>query len=230
MERPPRVSSFGLVDEHGTPLPAAVQEALSALVPRLARDVPQLRDDAVIAELLEKVGQTLVRRTAETPIKNLRGYAWVVLRRAAVLYVERFAGRVDRATLAGDEGAAVLATLETQIGTAEVIEREILYDQALGVLSDVERRICAYKRFGYTSEEIGEREGMSVDAVNSSYYRCKQRIGEVLGGAGHGRTEVPASSESRHSRPDSAQEAGHEHPDGKAGGRHWRARPAPRRG
>jgi len=224
MDRLSPGSPSGLVDSSGAPLRAELQDVLWRLAPRLMRAFPQLRDEAVIANVLEAVGRRIARREQEAgPLHQLHGYAWVALRRAGLELVQRLPMLVDQATLGAEASAAVLASLPGSLGSPEQIERELMYEEALQSLTDLERRICGFKRLGFTSEEIGARETLSVAQVDTYYYRAKGKIRKIL-------TEPVARPDARAPRsgtvatsPEPPSTAGDKQHDAKPGRPRWTA-------
>ncbi len=53
-----------LVDPYGRPLDDRLQVVLRAMVPRLRRDFPAIRDDVLITDVLEQAGRSIVEGIA----------------------------------------------------------------------------------------------------------------------------------------------------------------------
>jgi DNA-directed RNA polymerase specialized sigma24 family protein len=61
------------------------------------------------------------------------------------------------------------------------VERRILLREVLDLLSEDERRVCFWKKVGFSSEEIAARRGGSAAAVDTLFSRAKQKIRVALG-------------------------------------------------
>jgi len=88
--------------------------------------------------------------------------------------------RIARATVAGDEGADVLDSLRANLGTPEQIEAGILVQEVLAQLTPEEQLICVWKRIGYSSREIAQQQGTTVERVNTFFHRVKRQVREAL--------------------------------------------------
>lgn len=82
------------LDRDGLPLPAVLQRVLAGLAPRLRRQFPQLRDDAVQLQILETAGQRVARRLVRAPVDRLHGYTWVAIRTGALSHLRRTSERL----------------------------------------------------------------------------------------------------------------------------------------
>lgn len=174
---------FGLVDRRtGRPLSPHIQRALFDRLPRFKREFPSLQDEAVVAEILEETGSRIAE-LEERPgtIERLEAYTWVALRRTAVARLRQGSMRI--VTVGSEESEAALATIPAKLGSAAQIEREILYEEALGSLKDEEREVCVLKSIGFSSREIAKSLGPSVTttAVNTIFHRAKAKIRRILG-------------------------------------------------
>jgi RNA polymerase sigma factor (sigma-70 family) len=170
------------LDETGQPLPAHIQSALRSLLPRLRRDFPTLQDEAIITDIVEAAGRKIAdaeRRLG--PLEALHGYAWVTLRSVAVSRVRRVREGVNRVVTLDTKHNLAVAAAPGSVGTPEAIEREILLRELFAVLPPRERRIAVLKKLGFSSQEIGDRYGMSAAAVNMTYSRVRAKIRAALG-------------------------------------------------
>jgi len=108
-----------LLDENGHPLSARVQEALHALRPRFRLAFPLLRDEAVIASLMEQAGWRVIEAERRLgTIDKLHGYAWVTLRSVALSHLRGSQGQLAQATLGSAESNNVLAAVPGRIRDA----------------------------------------------------------------------------------------------------------------
>lgn len=170
------------VDQAGQPLSDRLQQVLHALRPRLRRQFPDLRDDVVIAEVLEEAGRRIVERErCGGPIERLRGYAWVATRHAASSRLRRGSMRLQQQTIDGPQSVAAIAELPAERASAGDVEREILFAQVLALLSEDERRMCIWKKAGFTSRQIARYRGQSTEAVDTMFFRVKQKVRKALG-------------------------------------------------
>jgi RNA polymerase sigma factor (sigma-70 family) len=179
----------GYVDEAGEPLDQHVQEVLRALLPRFRRDFPTIRDETIIADIMESAGRRVAaaeRRLGRRLEKSeLAPYAFVTIRSVAVSRVRLNSFAQANAELT--ESTGILSAVPATIGSPEAMEREILLREILAMLAPEERRIVILKSAGFSSEEIGERVGASASSVDMQYSRLRARI----------RAELMASDRSR---------------------------------
>ena len=74
-----------LVDARGRPFAPRIEQSLLGLYGRLRRRFPQLREEVVLAEVLEEAGRRIVRHEEQRgELSNLHGFTWVVVRSVAV--------------------------------------------------------------------------------------------------------------------------------------------------
>jgi hypothetical protein len=130
------------VDRTGQPFPDRIQQTLRRLEPRLRRRFPLIRDEVVLAEILEEAGRLIVKRElAVGPIEKLRGFAWVTIQNVAKSRLRGAPMRLQQATLDSVESEAVLVQLPAQRGSPDAIERRLLVDQISQSLSVEERHV-----------------------------------------------------------------------------------------
>lgn len=170
-----------LVDETGQPLSPHIADALVSLVPRLLREFPLIRDQALLTDLIEEAGRRVVKREHRSgPIEHLHGYAWVTLRSVARSWVRRGSSRLALNTLTSDESTTTLHGLAATIGSAEQIERTILRRQVLALLTREERLVCTRRALGFSSREIATLTGTSAGAVDTLLSRTKTRLRKLF--------------------------------------------------
>ena len=176
-------ATIGLLDDTGQPFGAHIDSALRALLPRLEREFPTLRDETVLVEVLEEAGRKIAdHERRDGPIEKLHAYAWVAIRSVATSRLRRGSMRIARATFAGDDALDVLGTVQASIGTPEQIEAEILVRELLAQLTPEEQLLCVAKRLGFSSKEIAEEQGTTVERVNTFFHRVKQKMRVALRG------------------------------------------------
>jgi len=176
-------ATIGLIDETGQPFGAHIDSVLRALLPRLEREFPSLRDETVLVEVLEEAGRKIAdHERRDGPIEKLHAYAWVAIRSVATSRLRRGSMRIARATFAGDDALDVLGTVQASIGTPEQIEAEILVRELLAQLTPEEQLLCVAKRLGFSSKEIAEEQGTTVERVNTFFHRVKQKMRDALRG------------------------------------------------
>ena len=185
-----RLGSVMLVDAHGVPFPDELQDVLTALVPRLLRQFPQVQDPVLLVEVLEDAGQRVHRRQMERgALANVYGFAWVTVRNVTLSRLQRGSSQVTLRTVQEHEAALHLANLPAREASPEAIERRILVREAFAHLSPDERLILAWKQAGCTSAWIAERLGRTVPAVDTAHTRAKHRLRRLLEGGGGGQVK-----------------------------------------
>jgi RNA polymerase sigma factor (sigma-70 family) len=190
------LANLGLLDANGKPFSSHVERALRELAPRLLRQFPTLKDEAVLADVLEEAGRKIAEHERRAgPIEKLHGYAWVAIRSVALSRMRRGSMRMERATVRTD-AQALLSGMASDVGTADEIERAILVDEILAQLSDQERTLFMWKKAGFSSKEIARGLGSSVAAVDQLFHRLKEKIQRALG-VGGGALTVTAADERR---------------------------------
>ena len=167
-----------LLDQYGKPFPDDIQRVLDELVPRLRRKFPIIRDEVVLVEILEQAGRQIVDHLQEEgPIERLYGFAWVTLRNVAISRLRRSPHLLKESRVRSVDALARLSA--SQSGPAE-IEYEILLREVLSRLSPRERFIAIRKKAGFSSQEIGEHIGMSVSAVDTTFWRIRRKVQKLL--------------------------------------------------
>jgi RNA polymerase sigma factor (sigma-70 family) len=174
--------TLGLLDSNGKPLAERIQRALTGLLPKVRRQFPSLRDDIVLAEVVEEAGRRIANREERGgPIEQLHAYAWVTLRSVATSHVRKPSNRLIRDTVGSTAGAIHLASAQASYGSPDEIERDILMREALEALSEEERVVCMWKTAGYSAQEIAKSQGRSVVAVDTLFSRAKQKLRRAFG-------------------------------------------------
>ena len=120
------LAKLPLLDESGRPLDARIQSALASLKRRFAREFEQIRDEAVIASIFESAGRSIEKREERNgPIERLYGFAWVVLKNAALSHLRSPSGRIEALSAFGPNGIRLLEDRHAIRGSPEQIEREV---------------------------------------------------------------------------------------------------------
>ena len=88
--------------------------------------------------------------------------------------------RVVRSSLESEASESVLSRVASETGSAEQIERAILFDEILARLTPDERMVCIWKKAGFSSKEIADRLGHSVGAVDTLFHRIKTKVQRML--------------------------------------------------
>ena len=172
---------LGLLDHAGRQFAPHIDDALRALSSKLQREFPALRDETVIIEVLESAGRKIAEHEQrEGPIEKLHAYAWVAVRNEATSRLRRGSMRIARATMAGEDAESLLTVAHASVGTPEQIEADILMQELLSQLTPEEQMVCAWKRLGFSSKEIAQHQGTSVERVNTFFHRVKQKIRDRL--------------------------------------------------
>ena len=179
MERMPK---YTLLDENGNPLSPHVDDALTRLVPRLLRQFPALHDEPLLIGALENAGRKISNHERQSgPIEKIHAYAWVTLQNTAKSQLRHGRGRLAQKLLESDKNGVSLDALAARTGTADQIEQAILLREVLALLTPEERRVCMWKKGGFTSEEIAEYRGGTASAVHTLLSRARQKIRRLLG-------------------------------------------------
>lgn len=166
-----------LVDARGRPFAPRIEQSLLGLYGRLRRRFPQLREEVVLAEVLEETGRRILRHEDQRgEVTNLHGFAWVVARSVAVSYTRRRSQKLLALTSLGQCGEICLATAVASSDTADDIERAVLRTELLNLLSEKDREVFEMKEAGFSSAEIALQQGRSRSAVDTAYCRAKARI------------------------------------------------------
>lgn len=171
-----------LLDRNGQPFEHRIQHVLDRLRPRLQRQFPALKDDIAVVEILEEAGRRIaIREERGGTIERLHGYAWVTVRSVATSRMRRGSIRLIQKTLESESSDAQLSSVRAVSGSADQIERDVLLREVLAKLSDDERRICIWKKAGFSSQEIASHQGRSVAAVDTLFSRAKDKLRKALG-------------------------------------------------
>jgi len=181
--------SFPLLDRFGKPLPDRIQQVLAELVPRFRRKFSMIRDEVVLAEILEQAGEQILRHESQHGVvRRLHGFAWVVVRNVAISRLRRGPHLLERSMADSVEGAAALAHLPAMDGSPDQIERAIYLREVLDQISNRERKIAIWKRAGFSSRWIAEILQMSPSSVDTAYSRLRQKLQKLMApGRGVGR-------------------------------------------
>lgn len=166
---------FVLLDEYGQPLTGRVPLVLERLAPTFARKFDEFRDEAVLADALERAAYLIRRREARGGVLNLEAYAWVTLVSIANGLRRRGHGQLACRTTAESSDAALNLAPAT-VGSPEQLERAILIRELLAHLTPRERVVFELRLEGLTSQEIAQSLGCTAGAVDVLVTRAHQRL------------------------------------------------------
>lgn len=170
-----------LVGEDGKPLDQRIQAALHRMMPRIVRQFPALQDEVALVEVMEEAGRRIAGREERSGLlEKLHGYAWVTVRSVATSYMRRSSTRLLQKTLDPAVSEALLSSAPAVTGTPRDIEQQILLRELLNRLTVDQRRICIWKRAGFSSEEIAIHLGCSAAAVDTIFSRAKAKLRRLL--------------------------------------------------
>jgi DNA-directed RNA polymerase specialized sigma24 family protein len=174
MENLPKL---GLLDTDGKPVDERLHKALNDLLPRFRRRFPALRDEVEITEAFEEAARRIEKRERQSgPIEKLRGYAWKALESIGVSAYRRSTMQVRLKRVESRTGPEIVTRLPALDGSVEQIEREILLREIEASLTSEEARIFRLKALGFSSEEIAQHRGSSVNSVDKVMSRLKQKF------------------------------------------------------
>src|SRR5687768_8356417 len=168
---------LGLLDANGKPLDERLYKALNDLLPRFRRRFPALQDEVEIAEVFEEAARRIEKRERQFgPIEKLRGYAWKALESIGVSVHRRTAIQIRFKRVESRTGPEIVSMLQAWDGSVEQVERGILLREVEAHLTPEEARIFHLKGLGFSSEEIAQLRGSSVNSVDKIMSRLKQRF------------------------------------------------------
>lgn len=176
------LGKLSLLDETGKPFSTRIERVLRDVLPRFRRQFPALKDEVWVSEVLEEAGRRIADHERRSgPIEKLHGYAWVTVRSVATSRMRLSSFRLAKATLGPRQSQAVLSAVPSPIGSPEQIEGDVLFREVLSHLTPEERLVCVWKKAGFSSKEIAKYRGNSVAAIDTLFFRAKQKIRKVLG-------------------------------------------------
>ena len=174
--------TLGLLGADGKPLDERLHQALTDLLPRFRRRFPALQDEVEITEVFEEAARRIEKRERQSgPIEKLRGYAWKALESIGVSAYRRSTMQVRLKRVDSRTGPEMVSRLPALDGSVEQIERDILLRQIEASLTPEEARIFHLKALGFSSEEIAQHRGSSVNSVDQVMSRLKRKFRERAG-------------------------------------------------
>src|SRR5688500_18659930 len=178
--------TIGLLDSDGRPFHPRIERVLIQLFTRLRREFPALQDEVTLAEVMEEAGRRIrAREERGGEVERLHGYAWVTVRSVATSRMRLGSTRLIQRSIEPEAAGARLSASRATVGTAEDVERRLLLRELLAKLSREERLVCLWKQAGFSSQEIADHQGRSVEAVDTMFSRAKQKLRMALGLNGH---------------------------------------------
>ena len=168
--------NVSLVNETGGPLDPRIERVLMKMLPRFRRQFPSFRDDVALVDVLEEAARRIAKRESRIgPLAHLAGYAWVTLRTVATSKLRRGDARLMERIVPADEGAALLSTAGATSHTAADLERSVLHREVLAMLTPSERRVCALKAAGFSTQQIARSLRRSTTSVDTLVSRAKAK-------------------------------------------------------
>jgi RNA polymerase sigma factor (sigma-70 family) len=179
-------SNIVLADANGQPLSERFQKVLRDLLPRLRRAFPNLRDEAVITNILEQAGQRISEREERYgTLAELHGYTWTTVKNAVISMQRGSDHMVQKASIRSAEADWMLAQLPAGSSDAASIEEAVLLSQALERLTAQEKQIAIWKKAGFSVEEIASHLNVSPGSVHQMYFRMRHRLRKMLNTGKH---------------------------------------------
>ena len=172
---------LGLLDANGKPLDERLHKALNDLLPRFRRRFPAIQDEVEIAEVFEEAARRIEKRERQSgPIEKLRGYAWKALESIGVSAHRRSTMQVRLKRVESRTGPDIVSRLPASDGSVEQIERDILLREIEASLTPEEARIFHLKALGFSSDEIAQHRGSSVNSVDKVMSRVKHKFRALM--------------------------------------------------
>jgi len=176
------MEALGLLDSDGRPFHPRIERVLCQLVTRLRREFPALQDEVTVTEVMEEAGRRIrAREERGGEVERLHGYAWVTVRSVATSRMRLGSTRLIQRSIEPEAAGARLSATRATVGTAEDVERRLLLRELLAKLSREERLVCLWKQAGFSSQEIADHRGRSVEAVDTMFSRAKHKLRMALG-------------------------------------------------
>ena len=174
---------LGLLDANGKPLDERLLKALSDLLPRFRRRFPAIQDEVEITNVFEEVGRRIEKHESVSgPIEKLHGYAWKALESVGLSAQRRGSMQVWLKRVESRTGPEIVSRLQAWDGSVEQIERDILLREIEMCLTPEEARIFHLKALGFSSDEIAQHRGSSVNSVDKVMSRLKQKFRALMEG------------------------------------------------
>lgn len=172
-----------MIDKNGRLLAERIQQAMRRLVPRLKRQWPFLRDDAVVHNMVEQAGQRVSEHESKKgPSPRLHGLAWTTLRRLAISWARTPAAQFDVCCEAMPEGEFEVMAPSTREGSPERTYQAVLLHELLRALTTQERVIYAQRLHGFSSAEVAQALGLTRSNVDVTYSRARARLRDLQRG------------------------------------------------
>jgi len=141
-----------------------------------------MQDEAVVTGLLEQAGQRIKEQERKSgAVERLHGFAWIVLRNLGASELRLSRSRVQLTSIGSEEGELLMSHMSSDHHGPTALEERLAIDQALGQVTDLERRVAILKASQFTSAEIAAELGSTVAAVDQAYFRVKHKLRKLLG-------------------------------------------------
>jgi RNA polymerase sigma factor (sigma-70 family) len=180
------------VDASGQPFDERLQKAIRVLLPRFRRTFSQIRDEAVVADVVEAACNRLMRRERQKGhIAELHGYLWTAMRHEAISHGRRSESRLQCTIERSAAADSSLTDAKAVHCGAEQIEASVLFEQALRLMTPEERQIAIRKIAGFSGDEIAAYLNKSPGAIHVAYSRMRSRIRKLIVGLPEDRADWP---------------------------------------
>jgi RNA polymerase sigma factor (sigma-70 family) len=166
-----------LVDESGKPLDERICRAVIELEPVFRSRFPAIRDEAIIADLLERTGRRIAEyESTYGPVRKMRAFASETLFNFVTSSFRSSDNRVNGTAVHSERIISELRSAED----AALVENRIFATEVLaGELDAREREIWLLRVAGFTSREIAAAEHLSVANVDKIYSRVRATLRQL---------------------------------------------------
>ena len=168
---------LGLLDANGKPLDERLLKALCDLMPRFRRRFPSIQDEVEITNICEEVVRRIEKHESLSgPLEKLHGYAWKALESVGLSAQRRGSMQVWLNRVESRTGPDIVSRLRAWDGSVEQIEQTVLLHEYEAQMTEEEAWIFHLKSMGFSSEDVAQRRGSSVNAVDKVMSRLRHKI------------------------------------------------------
>ena len=166
-----------LVDRRGSPLSERIRAALQSLLPDFRRQFPELRDEAVVVNLVEEAGRKIAEHEARNgQVEHLHAFARKTLTNLGISWIRGPDGKLNGRTLDSAKAGTALEAAKASHGAAEQIFKEVLLRQLFERLTEEERAVCIRRRAGFSSKDIAKELRRTPAQVDSTFHRALLKL------------------------------------------------------